>query len=355
MKDIQQIDRNFLVENTIAKTDIRFYDADEEPFRVYGVFRENGKYRRMPEDIAKSVSEGVYQLHSNTAGGRVRFRTDSPYIAIHAEMENIGRMGHFTLAGSAGFDLYADGRHCGTWIPPYEMKNGYEGVLELGSSAMRDIVIDFPLYSDVKALYIGLQKDAAVAEGGRYRNTASVVFYGSSITQGGCASRPGMSYQSIVSRDRNWDYWNLGFSGNAKAEDAMAEYIKSLSMSAFVYDYDHNAPTVEHLRNTHARMFQTIRNAHPNLPILMMPRPKYDWNEEEAERYEIIEETYRNARQSGDERVYLLNGRMLTELCKNEGLVDRNHPTDFGFVSMARALDKVIARYGLAAMIEDSD
>ena len=106
MFDISKVDNNFEIKTQIDKKDIKFYKIDEVPFRIYGVFRENGKYRRMPESVAKNVSEGVYTLHSNTAGGRVRFVTDSTYIAIHAKMDGLGKMPHFALTGSIGFDLY---------------------------------------------------------------------------------------------------------------------------------------------------------------------------------------------------------------------------------------------------------
>ena len=91
MKNIQDIDKNFKVETKINKPDIEFYSIDSEPFKLHGVFYENGKYRRLPESVAREVSEGVYYLHANTAGGRVRFKTDSPYIAINVKMTPIIR------------------------------------------------------------------------------------------------------------------------------------------------------------------------------------------------------------------------------------------------------------------------
>lgn len=210
----------------------------------------------MPENIARGVSEGVYVLHSNTAGGRVRFVTDSPYIAIYAKMDGLGKMPHFALTGSIGFDLYVDNYYTNTFVPPFDIKDGYESIFEFEKKEQREITIDFPLYSNVNELYIGLQEDSFLAEAKPYKNVKPIVYYGSSITQGGCASRPGMSYQAIISRIFNYDYINLGFSGSAKAEDEMIEYIKNLDMSIFVYDYDHNAPTVEHLKKTHEKMFK---------------------------------------------------------------------------------------------------
>ncbi len=107
---IEDIDRNFLVSAELSCDDISIYNVCETPFKIYGLIKpdeENDRFRRMPEAVAKSVNDGVFRLHANTAGGRVRFRTNADYIAINAKMpsDKIGRMGHFPLAGSAGFDL----------------------------------------------------------------------------------------------------------------------------------------------------------------------------------------------------------------------------------------------------------
>lgn len=347
MKNISDIDVNFKVETNIKKDNIKFYDVLSKPFGIYGLIYENGKFRRLPEKVAASVSEGVYELHANTAGGRVRFRTDSSYVAIKACMEKPGKMPHFALVGSAGFDLYADNEYSGTFEPPFDIKDGFESVVELGTGKMRDILIDFPLYSDVCKLYIGLEDGAVVEEPTPYRDAAPIVYYGSSITQGGCASRPGTCYQAYISRQFDIDHINLGFSGNAKAEPEISEYIRNLDMSVFVYDYDHNAPTVEHLNNTHERMFKEIREAHPDLPVIMMSRPKFYLDDAEKERRKIIEKTYENAISSGDSNVYFISGDELTELCGNEGTVDNCHPTDYGFAAMAAALSKVIEKIEL--------
>jgi hypothetical protein len=116
-------------------------------------------------------------------------------------------------------------------------------------------------------------------------------------------------YTSIISRELDINYINLGFSGNALAEKEISDYIKGLDMSIFVYDYDHNAPTLEHLQNTHERMFKEIRQAHPNLPIIIASRPKYYLTKEEKVRFKVIKQTYDNAIANGDKNVYLLGGK----------------------------------------------
>ncbi len=344
MSNIAEIDKNFEVGKSITREGVKFYSAEEKPFVINGVYREGTKFTRMPRAVAEQVSSGVVYLHTNTAGGRVRFKTDSGCVAIFARMEKPGRMPHFPLTGSMGFDMYADGVYTKTFTPPYNMESTYESIFEFSDKKMREICINFPLYSDVCELFVGLDGDAVIEEPTPYINGKPVVYYGSSITQGGCASRPGMSYQAIISRRFGIDYVNLGFSGNARGELPMAEYIAGLEMSVFVYDYDHNANCAEDLKNTHERMFKIIRKAHPELPVIMMPRPKLRLVGGEPQRREIIETTYNNAVAAGDKNVYFISNEKLCELCGDEGTVDNCHPTDFGFASMAKAIGDVIEK-----------
>ena len=340
--NIAEIDKNFAVQTEINKTDIRYYDVLEDPFRIHGVYYHEGKFRRLPEEVAKTVSDGVLRLHSHTAGGRLRFRTNSPYVAIVAEMPIIGKMAHFALSGSAGFDIYTGNVYTTTFIPPFAIQGGYKSLKELGSTQMRDITIHFPLYSEITKLYIGLQENAVVEAPKPYTYEVPIVYYGSSITQGGCASRPGMAYENILSRRMDADHINLGFSGSARGEREIADYISSLNMSMFVYDYDHNSPSIEHYRETYEPMFRKIRDANPDLPIICMGRPQYYLNDNIRQRLEIIEQTVENSRARGDDKVWMITGPELMSLTDGEGNVDGCHPTDLGFLSMANALEKMM-------------
>ena len=344
MSDFSKIDSNFKVQTELNVSDIKFYNVLNAPFQIHGVFYDDGKFRRLPEAVAKTVSEKVHLLHSHTSGGRVRFKTDSPYVAIHTKMSNIFKMSNFALTGSVGFDLYVNNHYASSFVPPFDIQDGYESIIRFPSKELREITINFPLYSSVDELFVGVSEQSKLYDPEPYKLREPIVYYGSSITQGGCASRPGMSYQSIVSRRLNADFINLGFSGNAIAEDEIAEYISKLKMSCFVYDYDHNAPNVEHLRNTHEKMFKRIRQNNPDIPIVMMSRPKFYLTEEEEERLSIIKTTYHNALENGDKNVFLIDGKKLMEIAGVEGIVDDGHPTDFGFVSMAKAVGDVLEK-----------
>ena len=348
MSKISEIDKNFKVETPNSREDTVFLNATDPAFQINGVFYEDGKFRRMPEAIAKEVSWGVLGLSSHTAGGRLRFKTDGSYIIIKATLGEVGKMPHFALTGSAGFDLYEKTeqgeRYYCTFVPAFDIEHNLDGIADFGGNKMREFTINFPLYSEVKELYIGLQNTATIEKPTPYKYEKPIVYYGSSITQGGCASRPGTSYQGVISRRFDTDYINLGFSGSAKAEDPMIEYVKDLDMSVFVYDYDHNAPDTDHLAATHEKMFKAVRNNHPDLPIVIMSRPRYFLTPDEEKRLEIIKTTYNNAVNSGDKKVYLLTGPELMDLAKDEGLVDGCHPTDFGFASMAKALGDLLEK-----------
>ena len=342
------------IERTINEPDICFYDVRKSPFNVYGLYnyREEPDFKRLPDAVAETVSEAVKGLNYATAGGRIRFCTDSKYVAIRAIMPHIAFMSHFALTGSSSFDLYIDDPDSGIsrFHRPFRIatdaKNGYESILKFSTKQTRYFTINFPSYSHVKELYIGLQETAMVGEGLKYRDIPPVVYYGSSITQGACASRPGNAYQNVISRRMNLDFINFGFSGNGRAEDTMVEYMAGLNMSAFVSDYDHNAPDAAFLAATHCKMYQRIREVNPDIPYIMISRVDFDCSyEENIGRRDVIIDTYRYARANGDKNVYYIDGSSVfrgpyQDMCTTDGC----HPTDMGFALMADAIGNELAR-----------
>lgn len=344
--DITKIDPNFKLQTCAGRENVAFYDVRQSPFAIYGLYRSRTEtcFKRMPDDVAKSVSDGVASLYTNTAGGRVRFQTDSPFLAIKAQMPDVCRwFSHMSLLGSSGFDVYEYQDGVYTFInslrPPVDMTDGFEGFIELGAQKLRDITIHFPSYNNVTNLFVGLDKDARLQEGERYRPLAPIVYYGSSITQGGCASRPGNSYQNFILRKNHIDYINLGFSGNCKAEQEMARYIAGMDMSVFVCDYDHNAPNADHLRKTHAPFFHTFRQAQPDTPVIFVSRPDFKGSAEDIARRNIVMATFQNAKEHGDKNVYYIDGEKLFE-GEERGCctVDGCHPNDIGFYRMAAVI-----------------
>ena len=341
MKALTEIDPNF-IPATLGNQEYLFRDCREDPFRIYGLIWPNEEdpfFTRMPRKVAKTVNDGVLSLCNCTAGGRVRFKTDSATVAIRAKMHNIYRGDHFPITGSAGLDLYADGIYRGTFRPPFEITDGFESRVDLRGKGMREILIHMPLYSGVISLEIGIEPGSVLLPAEEYKYKTPVVYYGSSITQGGCASRPGNCYQNHISRHYDCDHVNLGFSGSAKAEETMIDYLISLPMSIFVMDYDHNAPTPEYLEETHYKMYRRFRDARPDVPIVMATMPKVTATDNSVRRRAVILDTIAKAKAAGDENVYFVDGKeMMAMFGDDGGLVDDCHPNDLGFHSMAQVL-----------------
>ena len=330
---------------------ITYYDPTQAPFSVYGLIlpdETEPRFCRIPTAVAETVSDGVKWLYRNTAGGRIRFRTNAKKLTLKAFFPGTVSMGHFAQAGVTGFSVYvtkgAEQVFLGLLTP--DRQTEYEGSLDLPCGEMQELTIYMPLYNDVEKLLIGLDAAAEVLPDTGYAYEKPVVFYGSSITQGGCASRPGSDYAAILSRRLRFDYINLGFSGSAKGERTMAEYIKTLPMQAFVMDYDHNAPTPEHLQETHEPFFRVIREACPDLPVLFLSRPCSARDDDNRERFAVIRQTYENALNRGDGNVYLIDGATFFDeaVAVNDPTVDRVHPTDLGFYLMAKTIEPVLKR-----------
>ncbi len=353
LKTAEHVDSAMKIDTEIGEKDIVFYDVRKPPFQIYGLYSPEAEtdFKRMPDDVALNVNEGVAALYKNTAGGRVRFSTDSPYVAIHAEMPTMAKMSHFSLTGSCGFDIYVDEKNGdshfkGVLKPPFHATGGFESKITFEQKKLRNITIYFPTYSNVKKLYIGLSDSSFLGKGLKYKSKNPVVYYGSSITQGGCSSRPGNTYQSIVTQRMNIDHINLGFSGSARGEQLMAEYISKLKMSAFVMDYDHNSPSAEHLSETHYRLYETVRKANKNIPIIIMSKSDFlaDYQESVLRRM-VVFDTYQRAISQGDEKVYFIDGESVFRgPYENICTVDGVHPTDMGFALMADAVENTLKK-----------
>ncbi len=337
--DISKIDKNFAVESDLNLEGLTWHSAAEAPVKIYGA-TSLAPYHRMPAEVAETVSAGVASLAKSTAGIRARFRTDSPYIVINAKWDAKSSLTQMTAMGTSGFDMYlADGEtqtYCKSFVPPPSHEKGYEGLYNTDCQ-MHEYLLNFPLYNRVSELYIGIKEGSTLEAGGEYSNEKPVVFYGSSITQGGCAPRPGVCYQNYLSRALNMDYVNLGFAGNAKCEDNIIKYLTTLDMSVFVCDYDHNAPNAEHLRATHYSLYKQVREKHPDIPYIIVTKPDF-WPGDEKRRAACFE-TYARAIEDGDTNVYFIDGASFfagdeADACT----VDGCHPNALGFYRMAQGM-----------------
>ena len=341
----KDFDENMIINKEIDRPGICYHSIDEEAFDIRGVFFEEGALVRMPREVAERVSPGIARRYVNNAGGRVRFVTDSPYVAVSAIINALDIFSTITLVATTGMDVYADGDFCGAIIPDSSATDlCVSGTVYMHTAGEHLIEINLPLYSSVESLTIGIDESAVLKHAPEYSHSNPVVFYGSSITNGAAASRPGMAYVSQLARKLDFDYVNLGFGGLCKAEEAMVNYIASLDMSVFVLDYDYNAPDAEYLERTHENVYLTVRKNHPSVPIIMISAPVAVQTPRWKKRYEIIKRTYDNAVKSGDKNVYLINGGEFFDKIGYDYTVDGIHPNDLGFALMAEKISKTLEK-----------
>ena len=153
--------------------------------KLYG-FHE--PFRRVPEEVAKATSAAVTRLHTMGPGARVRFRTNSDIIVIHADLSEDGRTGSMSVLATSSFEMYfvENGKHIykGAFVPSQgEGKNYVECRLK-APTVMKDVILYFPIYSSVENFYVGLREGSELEEGGSYTYETPVLFYGSSIVHG---------------------------------------------------------------------------------------------------------------------------------------------------------------------------
>ena len=341
---------------TYADINAVYRSVREEPFELYGFYcpKEKGNFKRYPDYLA-DVSQGFASHYKRTAGGRVKFSTDSQFIIIRSYMSSIERHILFSMMAAGGFDLYIDdpetehSRFCTCLVPSYDTTDGFVNIIRFSDRQMRHFTLYFPLHSEIYEVELGFEPDALIGKGMKYKNSLPVVYYGSSITQGVNASRAGNTYPAMISRRFNMDYLNLGLAGSCRAEEPVIEYLSTLQMGAFVCDYDYNANTLEYLQETHRKVYDTIRSKNLTVPYIMISRPNFAVDPEgNSKRRDVILDTLRYARAEGDKNVYFIDGEGFFRGEFEDCCTDDNvHPNDLGFRLMAESIGCTLGKLKL--------
>lgn len=360
--DALTLDPNMVV-RPVNEDSLRFVAPEDAPLRLTGfLWFDNDKvYRRMPVKPDIPFSIGVETLAWNTAGGQVSFRSDTTRIVLKVKMRNNGIMYHMASTGRSGFDLYTGEPGNKRFFGIVKFNAGadeYTGQLfNTLRKVMREFTIDFPLYAGVETVLIGIDEQAKIAAPSQWTDDRPVVVYGTSITQGGCATRPGMAYTNIISRELNRPIINLGFSGNGKGEaEVAAELVKIKNPAMFVLDYEANSDGVDALRKTLPRFVEVLRAGHPATPILIISKIRYAYESLDCvrgkdrrpdnliEARDVQKELVELRRKNGDANIHFLDGAGLLGEDWDECSVDGAHQTDLGFYRMAKSIAPVIQK-----------
>lgn len=357
--NISKFDKNMAIKKA-DKNGLAWYLPHEKPFTLSGFnwFSQDKVYRRFPVKPPFPLSEGVDGLAWCTAGGQIKFRTDSEKICLKVKLGDGGAMDHMPQTGMSGFDLYTGEPGKETFYSVTRFACGAtEFTSELFTCSIRKLrtfTINFPLYKGVSEVMIGLQAGARVAAPPAYRTKMPIVVYGTSITQGGCASRPGSCYTNILSRRLNMPFINLGFSGSGKGEPDVARTMALIKNPALlVLDYEANSTGCDAFSKTLPEFIAILRAAHQKTPILVISKIRFGQEAlagdpgKSSDRIKcklMQQKLVKTLQKAGDKNIHFLDGSQLLGKDYWECTVDNVHPTDLGFFRMADGIEPMLRK-----------
>lgn len=318
--------------------------------RAFGDMERLRWFDRLPASAQGRVTTAVWDLSRDSSGMAVRFKTDATTLwANYTLMKDKLAGPAMTAVGSSGLDLYARD-DAGQWrwvgITRPAAKAVRQEIISGLAPGFREYMVYLPLYNGIEALSLG------VSAGARFepvapRTEKPIVFYGTSITHGAAASRPGMVHTAILGRRLNLPVINLGFSGNGRMDAEVGEFLVRIDAAVFVIDCLPNM-NAEQVRQKAVPLVQQLRAAHPATPIVLVEdrRNTNAWllparNKHHTDNHAALREVWEKLQQLGISRLYYVRGDDLLGH-DAEGATDGSHPSDLGFVRQADIFEPVL-------------
>ncbi len=309
-------------------------------------------FQRLPDAAEGKVTPAVWSLSQDSAGMLVRFKTDAASIWAHFVLraDRLG-MPHMPATGASGVDLYArDAQGKWRWVnvTKTDKKEMKLAIIDGLTPGLREYAAYLPLFNGPESLAIG------VPEGAKFETLAPraekpIVFYGTSITHGACASRPGMVHTAILGRRFDRPVINLGFSGNGRMDAAVGEFLTKIDAAVYVIDCLPNMKPAD-VREKCAPLVKQLRAAHPGTPIVLVEdrRNTNSWilparDQHHTDNHAALREVYEALLKEGVKKLHYLPGDHLLG-DDADGATDGSHPSDLGFLRQANAFEPVLRR-----------
>lgn len=354
--EVQRLDAGMKT-NEITEPEWEWHSPHQPPIRVTGLpwFGEEGLYRRLPLQPPEPIRPEVDRLADYPAGAQLRLATDSPKLAVRVELAAPAGMYQMPATGQCGIDCYVGPTGSMTYVGTAKFAANavtYDAVLFDGAPAKwREVTLNLPLYQGVRRMAVGLAPSAGLRPFAGFASGKRVLLYGTSITHGACATRPGMAYPNVLSRMLPLEFVSFGFSGNAQGEPEVARLIAGVEEPALlVLDYEGNTPSTERLAATLPAFIAIFRERHPDVPILVvsqipLARESYDDDmlQRRLARKRVQLDTVERLRAAGDFNVHFRDGESLLGDDWHECTTDGIHPSDLGYYRIAHALRPAIA------------
>jgi hypothetical protein len=306
-------------------------------------------FDRLPSSAEGKVTPAVWSLSRDSAGMMVRFKTNSPSIHVHYKVmkTNLG-LAHMPATGVSGVDLYARDKD-GKWKWVQVTKPGTQEVkaeiIKGLATGEREYAAYLPLYNGTEFLKIGVEKGSRFV--GLTPREKPVVFYGTSITHGACASRPGMVHTGILGRRLDMPVINLGFSGNGRMDQAVGEYLVQVDAACYVIDC---LPNMQPAMVTEkcVPLVKQLRAAKPETPIVLVEDRRFtnDWitpakQQFHTDNHAALKAAYDSLVKEGVKNLHYIPGDHLYG-DDTEGATDASHASDLGFMRQAEIFEPVL-------------
>ncbi len=335
-----------------GQAEVVWHDATEFDIEGRGWSDVDAPYDRFPARAKATVPEEVWNLSKHSAGLCVRFRTRSLKVSVRWTVNSDSlAMPHMPATGVSGVDLYRradDGpwRFVANGRPEKRVDNLLTATLP-GGAAETECLLYLPLYNGVQRLEIGVPRDA-VLERAASRLAARrrpIAYYGTSIVQGGCASRPGMAHVAILGRMLDRPMINLGFSGSGRMDPAVSQLLSELNPCVYVIDCLRNMGGLpdDEIAGRVKTLVEILRKAHPSTPILFVGRSEFQSERPIAAIERLQDKVVNGLKESGIPGLYLCPGSILLGV-DGDGTVDGSHPNDLGMRRQADALAPILRR-----------
>lgn len=354
--DVAKYDSNMAVEGISLEGGIKWIDGKRLPLEGKAFEDVEHFYDRLPTNVTTKVNGGVRAMKHHSAGMQFRFATDSKTLTMEW-VPYYGRlaMDHMPATGVSGIDIYRFDKAAKKWryVKTGRITNAKGGKVQLAWTPGEACLVNLPLYNGIKSFRLGVDPAAEVKPLGPRASGVEkpVVFYGTSITHGGCASRPGNSFVNMAGRALDVPVVNLGFSGSGVMELEMSEHLAAIDASCYVLDClwnmgsrapDGRRRPGRNVEDNYEPFIRNLREKRPGVPIVMAGQCDVFCGRKDAkEKY--VEGLYRKLVAEGwKDLVYLPNDAMYSG--DLEGAVDGVHPNDIGMATMAKAYAGAVAQ-----------
>lgn len=308
-------------------------------------------FDRLPASAEDTVTPSVWSLSRDTAGMMVRFKTDASAIHVHYKLRKANlAMPHMPATGVSGVDLYArdqSGRWRWVQVTKPAAQEVKAEVISGLAPGLREYAAYLPLYNGVESMSVGV-KPGSQFEGLTPREKP-IVFYGTSITHGACASRPGMVHTAILGRRLDMPVVNLGFSGNGRMDQAVGEFLVQIDAAAYVIDCLPNMGPAD-VSQKCVPLVKQIRAAKPDTPILLVEDRRFtnEWITPAKkifhdENHAALKQAYESLVQDGITGLSYIPGDVLYG-DDSEGATDASHANDLGFMRQADVFEPFIRK-----------